>query len=179
MVRHIVILLACTVLSLSAAAAQPASRPGERPERPGMGMMHARMMQDLKLSDQQKEQMQKLHADFQKKQIATRAKIQTLRVDLRSTAMADNPDRGAIEKIVSNISDLQKQQKMDRIDHLFAVRSILTPDQIKIFKSHMMQIGGGMRDGMRKRVIERRVMQGALPDGGPDDLLGEEMSEMP
>lgn len=181
MARRFLFLLAAFGITVSLAAAQPEhmtehkSSPGGGPERGWPGGGHARMMQKLNLTDQQKDQLEKLHAAFQKKEINTQAKIRSLRVDLRQAAMAENPDRGAIEKIVSGISDVQRQSKMDLIDHLFSVRALLTPEQQKLWKMEMMSVGMGVRRRVHERIIEHRGLRSELPGGGPGGNYSEFM----
>lgn len=181
MARRFLFLLAAFGITISLAAAQPdhttehKASPGGGPERGWPGGGHARMMQKLNLTDQQKEQLEKLHAAFQKKEINTQAKIRSLRVDLRQAAMAESPDRSAIEKTVGGISDLQRQSKMDLIDHLFSVRALLTPEQQKLWKSEMMNIGMGVRRRVRERLFEHRGLRSELPGGGPGGSYSELM----
>lgn len=158
MTRRLAVVIFALLLGGAAAVAQPGQGPGPRMAT-GPAMRHE-MMQRLNLTDQQKDQIAKLRADFQKKMIADRAKIQELRVDMRTAIASDNPDRTAIEKISRSINDIQGQMKLDRIDHLFAVRGILTPEQQKTFRNEMMRLGeqarswdgrhpmGGMGKGM-------------------------------
>ncbi len=136
--RFAVVLLTLS-LGTAGVMAQPASSgtapmPEGHPRRP---MMRERMMEELNLTDQQKLDIAKLRATFEKKMIAQRAKVQSLRVDLRTEVMADNPGRSAIEKTTQAISELQAQGKMDLIDHLFSVRALLTPDQQKHMKRQL------------------------------------------
>jgi Spy/CpxP family protein refolding chaperone len=147
-------ILGVLVLTLAFGAAGVMAQPEPAPRAPMHPQMHWQMMAKLKLTDQQKQEMAKLRDEFQKKMIAQRARIQSLRVDLRSEIAADTPDRAAIEKTTKGISDLQAQEKMDLIDHLFAVRSMLTPDQQKIFKQEMMDRMSEMRGQMRGRMME-------------------------
>jgi nickel and cobalt resistance protein CnrR len=103
--------------------------------------MHGKMMEALNLTDQQKGQMEKLRTELEKKQVAVQGKIAVLRVDLKELFQAENPDRSAIEKKMKEVSDLQHQLKINGLDHLFAVKGILTPDQQKIWKKHLLEMG--------------------------------------
>jgi Spy/CpxP family protein refolding chaperone len=89
-------------------------------------------------------QIAKLRLDLEKKQAETQSKIHIVRLDLKGLFMAEKPDRGAIEKNLKTISDLQYQAKLNHVDHLFAVKGILTSEQQKIWKEHMMEQGDGM-----------------------------------
>ena len=161
--------------------------------QPGNGRMiirkrvdtHESMMEKLKLSDQQQAQMRKLRLEFAKKEVQLHAKIQLARLDMRDLIGADQPDRSAIEKQVKEISDLQYQQKLDLIDHLFAVKAILTPDQVKIWKEQLKERHGMFREqrmGTRRRqgMMGEGMMGGGMMMGqgmqqpGSPDLLGDE-----
>lgn len=141
------------VLGLALVAATGFAQPDPGDKGPAGQNMRRQMVERLNLTDQQKQEIGKLRAEFQKTMIANRAKVQSLRVDLRTEIAADNPDRGAIEKTTQAISSVQAQMKMDLIGHLFAVRALLTPDQQKIFKNELMQIGGRMHQMVRNRMM--------------------------
>ncbi len=93
------------------------------------------MMAELKLSDAQKEQIGKLRFEHQKSMIDARARTQKARLELRQLMHAEKPDRAVIDKSLRAVSDAQLQQKTLRVDHWFAVRSLLTPEQQEIWKN--------------------------------------------
>jgi Spy/CpxP family protein refolding chaperone len=64
---------------------------------------------------------------------------------------AASPDKGAIEKKMKEVSELQFQEKVNGLDHLFAVRAMLTPEQQKLWKELMKNAGPEMRERMRER----------------------------
>ena len=100
-----------------------------------------RMMESLKLTEAQKGQMEKLRTELEKKQVTIHGKIAVLRVEMKELVQADNPDRNAIEKKMREVSDLQYQLKVNGLDHQFAVKGILTPEQQKIWKKHLLRMG--------------------------------------
>lgn len=162
MMKHgFLALLATAVIAvpLFAQPGPPDERPDHRPLRgacvcneDGERMpMRGRMMEALNLTDQQKVQMEKLRTELEKKQVAVQGKIAVLRVELKELFQAENPDRSAIEKKMKEVSDLQHQLKINGLDHLFAVKGILTPEQQKEWKKHMLAMGEqrmGMGMGM-------------------------------
>ena len=161
MVKHTFLALlvaAAVAVPLSAQPDPPDDRPEHRQGRGGCVCkedgdrmpMRGRMMEALNLTDQQKGQMEKLRTDLEKKQVTVQGKIAVLRVELKELFQAENPERGAIEKKMKEVSDLQHQLKINGLDHLFAVKAILTPDQQKVWKKHMLAMGEermGMRMG--------------------------------
>jgi Spy/CpxP family protein refolding chaperone len=145
---------------------------GQKNDMCGNGpmMMHERMIDRLKLTDDQQKQFDKIHGDFQKKQIALRSKIQTMRVDLREMLRADQPDQAAIKSQIGEISKVQTDMKLNHVDLWFAVNKILTTDQQKIWKE--MPRRGQMRGrGMFGPRMRRK--------SGNDDDVGMRFNDSP
>ncbi|MGB5875603.1 MAG: Spy/CpxP family protein refolding chaperone [Bacteroidota bacterium] len=138
-------LVAVLVLALGASALAFGQPYRQRSERDRERSRAEPFIESLDLTDEQKTQMHELRFNQQKSQVQRESKVKLARIELRELMMADNPDRSAIEKKTKEISDLQYQAKLDMIDHLFKVRSILTPEQQEKFKGHMLRGGGGFR----------------------------------
>jgi len=111
------------------------------------------MLKDLNLTDQQQAQMEKMRIEMKKQQVTLQGKIRLLRVEMQELLLAENPDKNAIHKKMKEVSDLQLQEKEAFVDHLFAVRGILTADQQKVWKQHMRRAGNGLLEG---RMMQRR-----------------------
>ena len=113
------------------------------------------MKEQLKLTDEQERKIQGLRADFEKKQIATRAQIQALRVDLRQLFAAEAPDRAKIEGTMGGIEKLNGELRVARVGHWFDIYALLTADQRKIWKERRpgmgMEMGGRHMSGQRGR----------------------------
>ncbi|MBM4169521.1 MAG: periplasmic heavy metal sensor [Ignavibacteria bacterium] len=150
-------LLACVISA--ATIAQP--RRAMQPPMGGQRIMN--FVNELNLTDAQMKEFQKLRDDSQKQMIALRAKKSTLGIELRELLRADAPDKGAVDKKLAEISQIDAQMRQQRINHWFAVNKTLTPDQQKVWKKALaagkvrQQRGGmmmqrGMRDGMRLRM---------------------------
>lgn len=124
---------------------------GERP-------MHERkdMMAKLNLTEDQRAQVQKIRFDLQKKQTALQSKIKIARLEIQELFAAASPDKGAIEKKMKEVSDLQLQEKLNGLDHMFAVKAILTPEQQKTWKMHMKAGGPEMPGRMMERKMGRK-----------------------
>ena len=112
-----------------------------------------RLLEDLKLNDDQKKEMEKLRTELMKQGVAQHAKIATSRIELQELFRADDPDKAKIEKKLGEISQLENQGKMLRLNHWFSVNKLLTPDQQKVWKRSLMARGmqqhGGMMMGRR------------------------------
>ena len=138
------------------------------------------MLEDLKLTDAQRSEFEKLHADQQKKMIEQMAKVASARIDMRSLLRADKPDRSAIDKKMQEIAGLMTQTQSSRIDFWFAVQKNLTADQQKVWKRMLenpmaMRQHPGMRmrsgmNGMRRGMMRgREGMRGRMREIEPDE----------
>jgi Spy/CpxP family protein refolding chaperone len=157
--RTTILALPIFFLVATMAFGQPGERQrGQRPDGPRG--QRASFVKDLQLTDAQEGQFKKLQLDHQRKQTQTESKITLARLDLRELFQADKPDRGAIEKGMRAVSDLQFQAKTNHLDHWFAVYNILTPEQQVTWKEHfegrgfdgtrpMRHFGDRMRGRMR------------------------------
>jgi len=143
-------LAAGTLFAQTAPTAPPPNRDGRD-----------NLMEKLQLTDQQNDQFGKMRTQFQKSNEEFASKLRLNRIDLRDLLQSEKPDKAAVQKNVKAATDLQQQMKLNLIDHLFAVREILTPQQQKIWKEHMarmigearergMEMRKGLRQGMRR-----------------------------
>jgi Spy/CpxP family protein refolding chaperone len=151
----------------------------QNPPGPMGQAMGERFMQQLKLTDAQRKQIGDLRLEMAKQAIDQQAKINTARLELVELFRADTPDKAAIEKKADEISRLQNQLRMARIDHWFAVNKLLNPDQQKIWKQmlgrmwmqHRMQglrsFGPRSRMQMHQRWPMGRMMQRGSQGGAP------------
>lgn len=134
----------CAMLMLGGTAvlAQPEPAPRRTPP-PDRGRMQ--FMEKLGLSEKQKADIAGLRTEMEKSMVGIQSKIKLARIDMRTILSSDNPDKAALEAKMKEVSDLQFQAKKVTVDHLFSVYALLTPEQKKTFKEHMMaRIAGGM-----------------------------------
>jgi Spy/CpxP family protein refolding chaperone len=117
--------------------------------QPAEGNGFHKFMEDLKLSEEQKKDVDKIRLKMEKQQIAQKAKNETMRLDLQQLFKADNPDKSAIETKLNEIANLEVQMHMIRIDSWFAVNKLLTPEQQKTWKKALVA-GSTMKHEMMK-----------------------------
>ena len=133
------ILLIATLLITTAAFAQPGR---------GFGMARPGLDDQLKLTPQQVEQIQKLRTAFQTKAIDLRANQQKLRLELNEQLRADRPNKktidATIDKIAAQRAALEKLQVGNRLD----VRALLTDEQKEVFGYLPFGRGGSRGIGM-------------------------------
>ena len=102
--------------------------------QPAEGKGPRKLIEQLKLSEEQKKDFDKIHVDMEKQEIAQKAKNETARVELRQLFKADSPDKSAIEKKLNEIAGLEVQMHMIKVNLWFDVNKLLTPEQQKIWK---------------------------------------------
>lgn len=116
----------------------------------------ARMIDELGLSEEQAAKMKDLRSVHMKSMADHQAEVKKAQIDLRGLMTADAPDKAVIKSKMEDLADLRLKQQQARVDHLFEIRSILTPEQQTTWK-------GMMRDGMRAR--EGRGIRRPCRDG--------------
>ncbi len=154
--------IALMAVGVSFAQDDPAPQPRMRPNA-------GRMFEQLKLTDAQRKDIDKLRFDLQKKTIEQQAKLKTERLELAQLFKADNPDQSAIDKKIGELSQLQSQQRLLKVDHWFAVNKLLTPDQQKIWKKMsarmLMERRARFAHARAARFMQRPGMQQRMRPG--------------
>jgi hypothetical protein len=101
------------------------------------------------------EQAQKIRTqvfDFRKAQVRNRAELQVKHLELHELLSADQPDRGAIDQKLQELSALQLAGAKSAIDFRLAMRAALTPDQqqkLRQMKEEFFRHGAPGHEGPR------------------------------
>lgn len=139
----------------TAAAAQPPGGAmrhpmpgGQMGHGPGMGSMeeHARqVMEQLNLTDAQKQQVHQLMTGFMSKNHETMAQMEKLHQQLRDQVFADSGPTGDTSAIAKQINDLQAGMLQSQIELHEQISKILDPAQRKKMREMPMpgMMGGG------------------------------------
>lgn len=156
--KHIFLLAVLGLFVPLAAIGQPG--PGPRADRGPVRGSGMRILDELKLTEEQQKKVQELRFDLMKQVATQRAKIATAMVEFRELAAKDNPDRSALEKKIREISDLRAQMQTLRLNQWFNVNKLLTPEQQKVWKKALdgrvwMERRGFMRQRMRGMMRDR------------------------
>jgi len=170
MKRNIIALALGFLIAAGSAFAQP-----RESGKKMTGMGHFQMMSSkLKLTDEQKSDIQKIKFGVMQKAIDIRAKLAHARLDYEELASADNPDESAISDKIDEMSKLQTDLHKNLLDAWFAVNKILTPDQQKIWKKVLEHPMMARQRIQRGRVLIRngneRRMMGGMMGGSTGDL---------
>lgn len=131
------------------------ANPGTPPDRP----QRFRLMDDLKLTEAQKEQFEKISYDTEKKHIELRSKMESAQLDLRRLMDADSPDKSAIEKKFNEIAAAHSAVKVNHFNGWYEKNKVLTPEQQKIWKQAIRQHMNAARGIQREMKKERMPMK--------------------
>jgi Spy/CpxP family protein refolding chaperone len=168
MKKLLLILLPLFLLSLGVAQ-EKGKR--EREHRPG------NMMEQLKLTDAQKEQFQKNRFDTEKKNIEVRAKLETAHLELRKLLSADAPDIAAVEKKIGEISDIRTTLEINRFETWAANNKLLTPEQQKIWKKALLKRTMERFMDSRNRMRTGKFRSENFPQPGGDRMNNHPMDD--
>jgi Spy/CpxP family protein refolding chaperone len=163
----------------AATAAQDEEQEQAPMMRPMRGMMgHGGMMlqrhlewlsQQLKLSDEQRTQVQGLLRNHAKDVIRLRAEIDTMTLDLPALLEANPVDLAKVKQLFQAIAAKEADLRLAHVTAMQDIRKLLTPEQQKQFRTmpgHMMgedaMMGRGMMGpgGMMGRGMMGRGMMG-------------------
>ncbi len=87
------------------------------------------LRQQLGLTDEQAAKIESAQLEFAKQEIQRRAALRTKRLELATLLRAENLDRGAIERKLREVNELELQTRLAWLDHSLAVRNLLTAEQ--------------------------------------------------
>jgi Spy/CpxP family protein refolding chaperone len=102
----------------------------------GMGIMACK--DDLNLTDEQIEKIKAVNLDHQAEMIDFRAELAKLQLNKQSNMMSDNPDRDQAISLTRQINEVRGRISLAQVSHRFAVRDILTSEQIEKMKDCRM-----------------------------------------
>lgn len=149
--KHVAVAVIFGLLLASAGVvlAQPAG-----PKGPEMGRVWAQ----LKLTDDQRKQLQELRLKLAKETLPLRNELGVKRLELKQLMLADKPNLKAIEAKIDEIKKLEAALQKKRVENRLAVRSILTPEQRdQLAKLRQMR---GMRHHGKRGMKRQGCMHG-------------------
>lgn len=138
--------------------AQPRGHAPADRDRP---QMRRNIIEELGLTDEQKEKIRQIRVQAHKQRIEQRAKMQLARIELRELVQAGNPDQKLLDAKIAEVSKLQETALRNRIATHLEVQKVFTAEQRKKaqelrpfrgfgdFDEFEGRPGWGMRRGMR------------------------------
>jgi Spy/CpxP family protein refolding chaperone len=119
------------------------------------------------LTEEQETKVKALDLDLEKALLPMKAQMGVKVAELKGLALADNPDKAAIDKKIDDIGALRTQIMKKKIQNKLAVRALLTPDQRVDFDKKAMRMGRGFMGwneegpgGMERMKIIKRFRSG-------------------
>lgn len=114
---------------------------GQRGMGQGQWWENPAVVKELGLSDKQTEQMDQLSLSHRKNVIKLEADLKIAEIEFRDM-MEGDPSEADVRKKAKALSQLREKLQDLRIDHMLAVRKVLTPEQQKKLQD--------MKPGMRQ-----------------------------
>jgi Spy/CpxP family protein refolding chaperone len=122
----IIFLFLITTICMSYVWAQ---EKGEREMRRPPEPPFEKMIKELNLTDQQKDELAKLRLENQKEMIRLRADLEILHIDLETLLDAKEPDKAKIYAQLDKINEIRNEMSKKHIDFILKRRAIFTPEQ--------------------------------------------------
>ncbi|MGE5431250.1 MAG: Spy/CpxP family protein refolding chaperone [Syntrophomonadaceae bacterium] len=157
-IKNIIAVALVAILPLGSLIAQ------KTPEEKGQGKFPGRqkMLQELNLSQDQKDQIQKLRSDHQKQMVDYKSDIAKTRIDIKNLFVNKNPDEGKILDLTKKVSDIQADMKASAIKNWFQIYNLLNDQQKETFRkmAPMLHERMGMGEGFQGRRQGKGMMRG-------------------
>ncbi len=130
LLKAIPLALLALALSVNASAQQRANRGmGMQQGMQNEGAMHQRMINMLDLSDEQSQKIETIHTNGKKSMLTFTTKIAEKEARLQTLVTADDYDSKAVNKVITEISELQKDRMLTKYAHHQKIRELLTDEQ--------------------------------------------------
>jgi hypothetical protein len=121
------------------------------------------------LSEDQQKKVDALNLEIEKALLPLKAQMDVKAAELKVLAVAENPDKAAIDKKIEEIGALRTQMMKKKVLNGLAVRALLTPDQrVEFDQKALRECFGPMDCGGRGEGREMRYerMPGQMRHGG-------------
>lgn len=109
----------------------------KRGNHEGFFRMSEECIEELELTDTQKEEINDLRVDLKKKGIKLNSEMAILRVEKREALR--NEDFKEAKKIITQLSDKQEEKQLLRLSHQEEISKILTEEQKEIWREMRMK----------------------------------------
>jgi len=130
-------------------------------------------LDQIKLSDQQKEQIKKIMVENQKSMIDLKANLDKAELDLRNLISSKDVVKDEVLKANDKVADIEKQIKVSRINVFFTVRDVLSIEQREEFRTLIDKApgcgAGGHEDDGDMPMMGGKKCPGHAPMGEGND----------
>lgn len=152
------------IVGTAAVSAQPGPGTGmERGWGPGDGdcMMHGKMghgqgecnilaCAELELTDDQKEKIRDLMFAHRQEMIDLKASLEKAQLTMRHEMLSDSPDKARVLAAAKEVNAIKGQMAEAKINHRFAIRDVLSADQLEKWQKCQRTCGGRCGMGMHR-----------------------------
>ncbi|MBN2452805.1 MAG: periplasmic heavy metal sensor [Candidatus Omnitrophica bacterium] len=128
-----------------------------------------KMAEELKLTPEQKDALDKDRAEFMAKSKDLKEKIRAARVALKEELEKPVTDTARVNTLVADLKNLVGQQIQYRVDKVTAMKRVLTPEQFGKMKASMEKKMRRFKDRSGK---SKGHWHGHKDDGGKDGPAG-------
>lgn len=160
MIKVIVVGLAAIFFITSAAYAQPMQESQEKQEkqekREGRGEKKDQLFKELNLTPEQRQQLEENRKAQREEMLSTRKAMEKSHAKLQEAMKDPAVTKSTVEPIVNEMKALQAKMIDGRIDGIFAVKQILTPEQFAKFQQIMEKKKEDGKERFRQKREERK-----------------------
>lgn len=126
-----------------------------------------KMTEEIELTPQQKEALDKDRKEFTAKSKDLKDKMQAARASLKEELNKPTLDKGRVDNLIAELKNLAGQQIQYRVDKVMAMKQILTPEQFS-----------KMKESMGKRKHDKGSGHGNKGECKPGDKGGHDSHDM-
>ena len=148
----ILLLVTGILSSVNAQAGQGQFRAAGRPNQ-------EKILEKVKLTDDQQKQMSDLRMQFRQESIRINDLIKERRAHLKTLIDTDNRDMKDLDKTIAELTTLKADLIKKAIVHRDAVKKILSPEQMIIWERRVKQHMGKGMQGLRTRGMSEGSMR--------------------
>lgn len=153
----VLLITVCFVPAMAGAFGQGGGERGKGFEEKGQHRLplgiwrDPQMVEKLQLTDQQVGQLRELDFTQREKQLALKAQLDSLRLQIDKAFTDDDVDKASVRQTAEKIADVKGDMFVEKIDSRLAFEEILTAEQIDKLKQYRMNNNRkGMQQGKRQ-----------------------------
>jgi len=112
--------------------------------------MH-KVMEELGLTQEQKDQLKEMKIGNREAAKQLREKIKTKRGEMKAELTKPQSDRNKLDSIIEEIGELKKETMRSRIDSVLRMKMVLTPEQYKLLNEKTQKKHKEWKKNKKKR----------------------------
>jgi Spy/CpxP family protein refolding chaperone len=129
------------------------------PDMGGPGMMMdqsvMKFMDDMKLTEDQKDKLREIHGENKRDIISLRHEIELAVFDMQEEYKKEKSDPAKINSCIDKIADAQKKMMKIRSAQMLKMKAILTPEQFKTLAKKMDKAKQRIKVGFFQKLTQK------------------------